>query len=540
VSSSTVDTPVLVVGAGPVGSVLALELARHGTPSIVLERSAGPPKFPKMDYVNGRSMEFLDRLGLSGEIRARGVASDQPANFVFTRDASEPPITIWRYPSVADVAASNARITDGTAPAQAYQRVQGSLLEEVLRAAASSHPLVDLREGCRFTGYSQTGSGVIVSATANGTGAAQSITARYLVACDGAASAVRTGTGIPVSAAGQPTRHCSLYFTSADPVLRRHGPAFLTVTAKGLNLVSRDGARTWTASFLVRDDQPIEDPVAVMWYRFGLEFAVDELLDVSYWQGALRVAAAYRAGPVFLAGDAAHQFYPVGGHGANTGIADAVDLGWKLAAVVSGWAGPGLLDSYEAERRPVALFNREMCANLMEAWRRFAQLSAIGADREQLAGFLDQEAYQLDNVGIHFGYRYSDSPAVCPVREDAGDTPPPWHWDEVTPVPWPGGRVPSVTLGGASLYGLLGTGFTLVDLSAAGAGDTFAKEAAARGVPLIQIGCDDAAVRSAWACDLVLVRPDQHVAWRGTGVPSDVGAVLDRVCGHGARPRQQP
>jgi 2-polyprenyl-6-methoxyphenol hydroxylase-like FAD-dependent oxidoreductase len=478
-------------------------------------------------------MELLDRLGLSGEIRSRGVAADQPANFVFTRDAAEPPITIWRYPSVADVSRHNAGITDGTAPAQAYQRVQGSLLEEVVRQAARIHPLIDLREGCRFTGFAETGAGVIVSAADSGTGISRPITARYLVACDGATSTVRAGTGISVPATVPSTRHCSLYFTSADPALHRHGPTFLTVTAKGLNLVSRDGAQTWTASFRVEDDRPIDDPVAVMWDRFGVEFAVDELLDVSHWQGALTVAAAYRAGPVFLAGDAAHQFYPVGGHGANTGIADAVDLGWKLAAVVSGWAGPGLLDSYEAERRPVALFNREMCANLMEAWRRFAQLAALGLGREQLAGFLEQEAYQLDNVGIHFGYRYGDSPAVCQVRGDTAPTPPPWHWGEVTPVPWPGGRVPSVQLGGDSLYGLLGTGFTLVDLSAADAGEEFVTAAAQRGVPLIRIGCDDPAVRAAWACDLVLVRPDQHVAWRGTGVPSDLGSVLDQVCGYG-------
>jgi 2-polyprenyl-6-methoxyphenol hydroxylase-like FAD-dependent oxidoreductase len=537
VSTNIADTPVLVVGAGPVGSVLALELARHGIPSIVLERSAGPPRFPKMDYVNGRSMELLDRLGLCEEIRARGVAADQPANFVFIRDAAEPPITIWRYPSVADVSRVNAQTTDGTAAAQAYQRVRGSLLEEVLRRAASDHPLIDLREGWSYTGSSQTGAGVTVTAAVKVAGLSHSITARYL-ACDGATSTVRESAGLAVSAAGPPTRHCSLYFTSADPILRRHGPAFLTVTAKGLNLVSRDGAQTWTASFRVEDDQPIGDPVAVMWERFGLKFAVDELLDVSYWQGALKVADTYRAGRVFLAGDAAHQFYPVGGHGANTGIADAVDLGWKLAAVVSGWADPGLLDSYEAERRPVALFNREMCANLMEGWRRFAQLSAFGANREQLAGFLDQEAYQLDNVGIHFSYRYGESRAVCAGREDVG-TPPPWHWGQVTPVPWPGGRLPSVQLDGTSLFRLLGTGFTLVDLSVAGRGETFVKEAAARGVPLIRIACDDQEMRSAWGCDLVLVRPDQHVAWLGSGVSWDAGSILDQLCGGGAAHKEQ-
>lgn len=526
-STHTFDTPVVVVGAGPVGSALALELARHGTPSVVLEKSAKPPRFPKMDYVNGRSMELLGRLGLSAEIRSRGVAADQPTNFVFSRGAAEPPVTVWRYPSVADVSRRNAETTDGTMPDQAYQRVQGSLLEQVLRRAASEHPLIELRQGCRVTGYTPAGAGVTVSVA--GPRGTDSVTGRYLVACDGAASTVREAAGIAVQATGPPTQHCSLYFTSADPALRRYGPAFLTTTTRGLNLVSRDGAHTWTASFLVKDGQQPEDPVAVMWDKFGGTFAIDELLDVSHWRGTLAVAEAYRAGPVFLAGDAAHQFYPVGGHGANTGIADAVDLGWKLAAVTAGWGGPGLLDSYQPERRPVALFNREMCANLMEAWQRFARLAAIGTAREVLAGFLQQEVYQLDNVGIHFGYRYSGSSVVSAADAAAG--PPPWHWGEVTPVPWPGGRVPSIALDGTPLYQLLGTGFTLVDLSGTGEGETFVKEAAQRGIPLTWVGCDDAAIRHRWSCDLVLVRPDQHVAWQGSGVPPSVGAVLDQVCG---------
>ncbi len=520
------DTPVLVAGAGPVGSVLALELARHGTPSIVLEKSVRPPRFPKMDYVNGRSMELLDRLGVSAEIRSRGVAADQPASFIFSRSAAEPPVTVWRYPSVAEVSRRNSAVTDGTAPEQAYQRVQGSLLEEVLRRAARAHPLVDLREGWRVTGFAPAGTGVRASVT--GPGGPACVTARYLVACDGAASTIREAAGIAVSASGPPTQHCSLYFTSSDPALCRYGPAFLTTTTRGLNLVSRDGERTWTASFLVADGQPPPDPVAVMQEKFGCEFAIEELLEVSYWRGTLAVADAYRAGPVFLAGDAAHQFYPVGGHGANTGIADAVDLGWKLAASTAGWGGSGLLDSYQAERRPVALFNKEMCANLMEAWQRFARLAAIGTPTEVLAGFLRQEAYQLDNVGIHFGYRYSGSPVVCVV---AG-SPPSWHWGEVAAVPWPGGRLPSAQLGGTPLYRLLGTGFTLVDLSGTDAGETFVKEAAQRHIPLVWLREDDAAVRRRWSCDLVLVRPDQHVAWQGSATPDDAGAVLDRARGY--------
>ncbi|MFG3494200.1 FAD-dependent monooxygenase [Streptomyces sp. NPDC047928] len=530
-ASASHDTPVLVVGAGPVGSVLALELARYGVASIVVERSLRPSPYPKMDYVNGRSMELLRRLGLAEEIRSRGVARDQPSNFLFARGYDEAPIAIWRYPSVAETAARYAAAGDGSEPLEAYQRVRGSLLEDVVRGAAREHPLIDLREGWTFTGLDQGPGGVTATVAEGDGGAARTLRARFLVACDGAGSAVRDVVGVPLDVAAPPTRHCSLYFRSSDPLLNRHGRNFLTVTAKGLNLVSRDGADTWTASFRIADGEPFPaDPVAVMYERFGCSFTVDELLNVSQWQGSLSVARAYREGAVFLAGDCAHQFYPVGGHGANTGLGDAVDLGWKLAAVVGGWGGPALLDSYEAERRPVALFNREMCVNLMEVWRRFAQLTSIGATREQLAGFLEQEDYQLDNVGIHHGYRYAGSPVVS-----APDGPAPrWEWRRVSPKPWPGGRLPSIRLaGGAALFDRLGTGLTLLDLSGTGDGVPAVKEAERRGLPVTRLALDDAAaIREAWGCSLVLVRPDQHVAWQGDTVPDDWDAVLDRVTGH--------
>lgn len=529
-ASASHDTPVLVVGAGPVGCVLALELAGHGVASTVLERSLRPSRYPKMDYVNGRSMELLRRLGLAEAIRSSGVASDQPSNFLWMLGDDTPPVAVWRYPSVEETAARYAAAVDGTQPLEPYQRVQGSLLEQVVRDAARAHPLVDLREGCTFEGLEQGPGGVTATVRDTASGELGDLRARFLAACDGAGSAVREAVGIPVDTAAPPTRHCSLYFRSADPVLNRYGRSFLTVTAKGLNLVSRDGSDTWTASFRVEEKQPFpDDPLAVMFEKFGREFAVDDLLNVSRWHGSLSVAASYRRGSVFLAGDSAHRFYPVGGHGANTGIGDAVDLGWKLAAAVGGWGGPRLLDSYESERRPVALFNREMCANLMEVWRRFGRLAAVGASREQLAGFLGQEAYQLDNVGIHHGYRYTDSSVVEPPEGPA----PSWEWQRVSAVPWPGVRVPSIRLAdGTPLYDRLGTGLSLVDLSDTGAGASVAEEAGRRGIPLTRITVADPAIRRTWGSSLVLVRPDQHVAWQAGGAPEDCSGLLDRVTGN--------
>lgn len=489
---------VLIVGAGPVGAVLALELARYGVASTVVERSYAAPLFPKMDFLNGRTMELLRRLGLESRVRPVGVAPEHPANFVWTAGLDRPAIAVWPYPAPAE-----------QDPRTAYLRIPGSVLEDTLRAELRAHPLVDLREGWTFLGLAAEGALV-----RDDSGTERHLGAEYLIGCDGAGSAVRQALPVDMPVAAPPTRRVSIYFRSADPALRPYGRAFVTTVSTGVTLVSRDEQDLWTASF---EASEVDDPVTVLRTKLRADVEVDEVLAVSSWTGALAVADRYRVGSVFLAGDAAHQYYPFGGHGANTGIADAVDLGWKLAAVAQGWAGPGLLDSYEIERRPVALFNREMSANFLEVARRFARLTADGASDAHLAGFLAQETAQVANTGIHFGYRYT-SPVIC--TEDG--PPPRWDWAAYVPTTWPGGRPPA-------LFDRFGTGFTLVDLSGVDSGAVLVKEAARRGIPMTHLPVGDPAVRAEWERDLVLVRPDQHVAWRGDVPPDDWGAVLDQV-----------
>ncbi|HKT04818.1 MAG TPA: FAD-dependent monooxygenase [Rugosimonospora sp.] len=528
------DTPVLIVGAGPVGSVLALELARHNVPSMVVERSLAPSPHPKMDYINGRSMELLHRLGLARAIRERGIGPKHATDFLWTRGFDEPPVLVWHHPSVQEEQDRFAGVNDGSAPAEAYQRVQGSLLEELVRDAAREHPLVTLCEGSTFTDLRLEQSGGVTATIADATAHRRdTVEARFLVACDGASSTVRRCLGITLDETQARTQHCSVYFTSRDPALRRYGSAFVTVAARGLTLVSRDERETWTASMPVPADEPFAvDPMDVVQERLGVCFEVDRVLSVAQWEGTLAVAASYGKGSAFLAGDSAHQFFPMGGHGANTGIADAVDLGWKIAAVVTGWGGPRLLASYELERRPVALFNRELCGGLRDVWLRFSRLAAAGASREHLAGILERDAHQVDNLGVHFGYRYTASPIIWPDP----CPPPPWRADRITPTTWPGSRAPAVRLtGGGQLFDRLGPGFTLVDLSGKGTGAPLATAAGERAVPVTHLELDDAAVRACWERDLVLVRPDQHVAWRGDAAPEDWTAVLDRVTGQECR-----
>jgi 2-polyprenyl-6-methoxyphenol hydroxylase-like FAD-dependent oxidoreductase len=529
VISPALRTPVLVVGAGPVGAVLALELAHHKVPCIVVERGTAPSTHPKMDYLNGRSMELLRRLGLADQIRNEGIDADRTSDFLWTRGLDEEPVLRWHHPSTGQLRRRYAATNDGSAPVEPYQRLQGSRLESLLRAALREHPLIELREGCTLVDLVVEPDNVVASVVDASTGDRHLIEADYVAACDGARSAVRRCLGIAMKDTAPRTQHCSVYFRSTDPVLRRHGPAFVTIAGRGITLVSRDEDNTWTASAPLPPDEMLTiDPIEVVRERLGGSVRIDEVLSIAQWEGTLSVAERYRQDRVFLVGDAAHQFYPVGGHGANTGIADAVDIGWKLAASVSGWGGPLLLASYEQERRPVALFNLEMCEELLGVWMRFRRLTQVGASREQLAGVLRQQTFHVESLGVHFGQRYTASPVIChePGR------PPTWQWGQITPTTWPGGRVPAVRLStGGELFDMFGVGFTLVDTSNSGTGERLAKEARARRIPLTYLPVDDAGVRACWERDLVLVRPDHHVAWRGDEPPTDWDAVLDRVTG---------
>jgi 2-polyprenyl-6-methoxyphenol hydroxylase-like FAD-dependent oxidoreductase len=474
-------------------------------------------------------MELLRRLGLTEAIRARGIGPDHSADFLWSAGFDQPPVQVWRHPSVRRMRERFAHVNDGTAPVEVYQRLPGSVLEELLRTAAAQHPLIDLREGHTFTDLYLRPDGVLATVVDARSEVRYAIEAEFLVGCDGARSSVRRCLDIPLDESGTRTRHRSMYFTSSDPVLRRHGRAFLTITAAGLTLVSRDECDTWTASVAVSSDEPLTvDPVRVVQTKLGADFTVDRVLSTTEWDGVLAVASRYSQERTFLAGDAAHQFYPMGAHGANTGIADAIDLGWKLAAVIRGWGGPTLLASYEAERRPAALFHRELCANLLEVRRTFSRLVAANVPPEHTAAVLAAEEHKIDNMGVHFGQRLSRSPVIC---HEPGPEPR-WNWRAITASTRPGGRAPSVRLSdGGELFDRFSAGYTLVDLSGLGTGRALVRQAQAGGIAIDRLAIDDPAVTDSWEGRLVLVRPDHFVAWRGNDAPGDWNTVLNRVTG---------
>jgi 2-polyprenyl-6-methoxyphenol hydroxylase-like FAD-dependent oxidoreductase len=508
VSEQLPIAPVLIVGAGTTGAVVALELARYGVGSMVIERSPEPSTRPDVDVINGRSLELLRRLGVAGLARNDAGARTE-TEVHWTRRLDESPVLVWRQPSADE------------------PRLPGFELAPVVRAAARDHPLIDLREGWTLSDASLDDDGVRATVVDARRGVRERVEGRYLAACDGVDSTARRCLGIALDEWSAPVQYVCVRFRSGDVRLRQHEHAYLTISAPGVSLHYRDGV--WTAGVPVPPDEPFTtDPVALIQERLGLDFSVDGVLGVDQWEGSLAVASTYRNGPAFLAGDAAHRSYPAGASGTNTGIGDAVDLGWKLAAAVQGWGGPELLNSYERERRPIALSDLELCADLLDVTRRFYQLARAGASRDQLTGVLTQQARQLDHLSVHFGQRYPGSPVIC---HEAADTPP-GRWHRITATTSPGGRPPAVRLAaGTDLFDQFGAGFTLVDLSGRDLGAPLVHRAGQRDVPMTHLAVDDEVVRSCWERCLVLVRPDQHVAWRSDYAPSDWDQVLDRVTG---------
>ena len=521
-------TPVLVVGSGVAGSVLALELAHHNVASIVVERASRPQRHPDLNLVPGRSMELLRRLGLTTEIRRHGVDPDHDADVVWSQGLDQLPVLVSQVTSVNQLRRRYATSNDGSAPVEPYALVPGTELAAGLRAAVRAHPLIELREGWTFTDLRLEQDGAIATVLEAETGIRHVIEANHLAGCDGAQSTVRRCLGVPLQQLGAWNHHCTVYFRSSDLARRLGRPS--TIITEGITLQrSRDGD-LWIGHLpLTPGESTVTDAARLLHDRLGIGrlgigLETPQVVGMAQWDDSLGVATAYRRGTAYLVGESAHRFAPPGAT-VDTCIGDAVDLGWKLAAAINGWGGPTLLSSYEGERRRRALLDRELLARTLETRRRFCRLAAAGASREFLADVLRQEAPPMETSGTGLVGGHPGSPVVWqePANRRNGNGP---------GTARPGTRPPAVRLpDGDQLFDRLGPQFTLVDLSDDDSGTPLVASARARGIPMAHLTVAGAAVRAAWESRLVLVRPDQHIAWRTDDPPDDWDLVLDVVTG---------
>jgi 2-polyprenyl-6-methoxyphenol hydroxylase-like FAD-dependent oxidoreductase len=542
-------TRVAIVGGGPSGLILAIELGRRGVPCVLLEEDATPPTLPKANATTSRTMEHYRRLGFAAEIRALGLPEDYPQDVAyFTRYTRH---ELARLKGRSRREALDAREgTDSRWPTpEPLHRVQQMYIEAALKKQAEKWPAADVRFGWRALKLEQRDDGVTVDAERLSTGKTERIEADYAVGCDGPRSLVRAALGIGYEGLSREERDfmggkmLAVYIRSSafyDAVRAPRAWQYWAMNRERRALMNAiDGRELWVLH--VQLPREGADPAAYaresLVRATGRDFPF-EILGIAEWTaGFTLVAERFGGGRVFIAGDAAHLFTPTGGQGYNTSVDDASNLGWKLAAACLGWGGAGLLATYETERKPIALRNTRFARAMADSIGRIGlpvELEQDGeagdAARAALGERLTRHAAtEFDIPGIHLGVFYSGSSIV--VSDGAPAPPDDWHRYTASAVP--GARAPHVWLAkGVSIFDRFGRDFTLLRFRTGIDAGSIEAAARRRGVPLSVLDLSSEEARDAYACDLVLVRPDHHIAWRGNTLPGDADALVAQVAGH--------
>src|SRR6201993_321680 len=412
------DADVLVVGAGPVGQTLAIDLAKRGVSVVLIERNQTCLQHPKMERCNARTMEFYRRLGLADRIRAASWFRDIPMDVVIATHLCGKRILQLPYPSVAAMQEAGRRCNDGTMPLEPYQLISQYTLEPLLKSVVESLPKADVRFGCELTRFSQDTAGVDAEVK-YADGKTTKIRTRYLVGCDGGSSTVRRQLGIKLEGRGRIAQQRQIFLHSETLFSRLpFGPGRHYHFPSGI-LVVQDDLRHFMAN-TSSISGPAPDALLREVFRIDVPF---EILNVALWHQNLLVAERYSDRRIFLAGDAAHLMIPTGGLGMNTGVGDAFDLSWKLAGTLAGWGGPHLLRSYEIERRQIG--ERNIGASRYAAlgyrkWRSrcgaalYEKTPAGQANRKEvtrLAAIGQRLSHEM--IGTELGYSYAGSPLIA-------------------------------------------------------------------------------------------------------------------------------
>ena len=536
-------TQVLVIGAGPVGLTLAIDLGLQGIDVVLVERKPEPEFLPKMERCNARTMEIFRRIGLSEDIRKAGLDKSVSMDVYIVKSMTEKPLLRLEYPSVEEVTASIAKSTDTSEPSEAYQLISQYTLEPLLKQVAESIPSIKVMYGHEFVKLQQDDDGVTTSvrSTSEDDGELFEIRADYLAGCDGGGSRVRRAIGIELRGESnilelrQALYRCDELFDLL-PIKDGpgHGRHYHVADGQASFLIMQDSTRHWTLHAVVEKD---EDMATLFEKIVGVPVNY-EMLYVGKWKQNLMLADRYCDGRVFLAGDSAHLVIPTGGLGMNTGVGDAIDLSWKLAGTLSGWGGPKLLDSYEVERRQVgdrnigasryaSLGRRKWRSKWAEGFEgNTAKAASLQAELTMTADIEQRKTNEM--IGAELGYRYVDSPVIW--DEPGGPEQRFRHYD---PTAWTGVRLPHVWLTpGKSINDTIGRSYALLRMGP-DAPETEALATALRetGAPVEEHNFPDERYRQLYGVSCLLVRPDLHIVWRGDELPENVQTLARVVTG---------
>lgn len=543
------DADVLVVGAGPVGLTLAMDLASRGVRVTIAEirRYAEPPNV-KCNHVSARTMEVFRRLGVAGKLRDAGLPADYPNDVVFRTSVCGTELTRIPIPCRRDrYTATDGPDTWWPTPEPPH-RINQLFLEPILLEHTAALPGVTLLNRTQVTGLQQHAGSVEATLLDLETGQERRLRCRYLVGCDGGSSGVRKQIGAKLEGTPVIQRVQSTYIRA--PQLQALIPgqpawSYYAVNPRRCGTVfAIDGRDTWLVHNHLNAEEPEFDSVdRDQSIRHILGVGPDfpyEVISKEDWVGRRLVATRFRDRNVFIAGDAAHLWVPYAGYGMNAGIADAINLSWLLAARVQGWGEEAMLDAYEAERQPiteqVSHFAMDHAQKMIRARRAVPpDIEAPGPEGEAIRAEVGREAYDLNVqqfccAGLNFGYFYTGSPILA---ADDGEAPPPYSMGGFTPSTTPGCRAPHLWLAdGRSLYDAFGPGYTLLRFDPQVDVQPLLAAAQARRVPLTVLDVQARGdIPPAYRHKLVLCRADQHVAWRGDAMPADAAGLVDLLRG---------
>ncbi|MDB5597106.1 MAG: hypothetical protein JWM36_4067 [Hyphomicrobiales bacterium] len=544
---------VVIAGGGPCGLMLANELGRRGVSVLLVDEKPSTAFNPQANATQARTMEHYRRLGFAEEIRSQGLPAEYPTDIAyFTRYAAYE-LARFKLPSAREAGDVVKTLSGSWSAAELPHRVSQKFVETVLRRNAEALPGVSVHFGWRLVEFTQDANCVSAIIESSTDGTRRSVRGDYLVGADGPRSQVRERLGFGYEGETGVLRDfmggrmCAVYLRAPDFYkVVPHPPAWMYVTFnqdRRTFMAAVDGKGEFAFHTQLRpgeDESAITDDMAkrMFWRAAGAEMDIEILSRGTWTAGHALVSDGFRRGRVFLGGDAAHLFTPAGGLGYNTAIEDAVNLGWKLAAVLKGTGGPKLLASYERERQPLARRNtgyaRQFADSLgfQAAPAELEEPGAAGdAARHEAGVYFDAHARREFNIpGVTFGGRYDGSPII--VAD--GTQPPPDAANVYVPTACPGGRAPHMWVDRErSLYDLFGFEWTLLQLKPEAPTGGFAEAAVKMGLELRIVHLNDPAAHALYEADLALIRPDQIVAWRG-GDDSGAAAIMLDVAGWSA------
>jgi 2-polyprenyl-6-methoxyphenol hydroxylase-like FAD-dependent oxidoreductase len=545
--SEMTESDVLIVGAGPVGLTLAIDLAWRGIDVTIVEtRAPAAAPDPKCNHVAARTMEIFRRLGLAEKVRNAGLPADYPHDISYRTSFTGQELTRIPIPCRRD------RFTRKDGPdcnwptPEPPHRINQIFLEPILFAHAAAQPRIRIISRTSVEDVVVEEKAARVTLRDLDTNVVRRLSCRYLIGCDGARSVVRKAIGAELTGDAVVQRVQSTYIRAPGLIDRQQherawGTGVINPRRSGM-VYAIDGIERWLVHNYMKPgegdfDSVDRDACIRTILGVGADFNY-EIISKEDWYGRRLIANKFRDRCAFIAGDAAHIWVPYAGYGMNAGIADAMNLSWQLAAHLNGWAPGSILDAYEAERWPITSQVSRFAMSHAEAEirRRGAVSDEIedpGPKGELARREVGQLAYEINVqqyacAGLNFGTYYDRSPIIA----YDGSEHPAYTMDSYTPSTVPGCRTPHLWReDGSSLYDAMGPEFTLLRFNAAV--DVTALEAAAhnRGVPLniLDVGPPNPAISDGGG--LVLSRPDQHVAWRGDALPGDPLALIDRVRG---------